>query len=179
MSKDQLSHQQNSGEKEKRMISILQSGNSSAILSTIKDIRQNGRTSVLPEVFALLQRAENNEILGACIELINDLNMEESVPYLINAIKDNTLKDIRHHLVSSCWQNGLDYSKHLPLFIDLIIKDDYLVAIEAFTIIENHLDSLDDTGIAEIQHKLNASLSRASSEKRNLIEELIEVIQNY
>lgn len=179
MSEDQLSRKKKDVELEKRMISILQSGNTSAILSTIKDIRNNGRTTVLPEIFNLLQETEDNEVLGACTELINDLKKEDAVPYLVSAIKDKTLKDIRHHIVSSCWQNGLNYSDHLDLFIDLVIKDDYLVAIEAFTLIENHLMYLDEQRIDYIQEKLSNALNRSTSEKKDLISELLDVIKNY
>ncbi|HKK63420.1 MAG TPA: hypothetical protein VJ951_12720 [Bacteroidales bacterium] len=164
-------------EQEKRMIGILQSRNTSAIINTIKEIREKGRASILPEVFNLLESAEDNEIIGACIELINDLKIEEATPYIINAIKDQSLTDIRQTLVSSCWQNGLDYSNHIELFTDLLIKDDYLVSIEAFTVIENHLDSISDEAMTRITQKLRQASQRASTEKKNLINEMLNVIK--
>ena len=40
-------------------------------------------------------------------------------------------------LLTACWQNGLDFSTFLPVFIDLIIHEDWEIAFEAFTVIDN------------------------------------------
>lgn len=179
MQDDVKSRDKASREAEKRMISILQSGNASAILSIIDEIREKGFLSVLPEVFNLLQNAEDNEILGACTDLVNDLNQEASVPYVIAAIKDSSLKDIRHILVSSCWQSGLDYSPYMMLFADLLIREDYLVAIEAFTVIENHIGEIEDQEITNLLSKLQGASGKVSPDKKALLEELIATIKNY
>ncbi|MCF8225549.1 MAG: hypothetical protein K9J30_06695 [Bacteroidales bacterium] len=173
------SSQHSDKESEKKTISILRSGNSSAIITTINEIRDHGKIIFLPEIFDLLLNADDNEILGACIDLINDLKQNESVPYVIRAIKDSSLKDIRHHLVSSCWQSGLNYAKYTGLFTDLLIREEYLVAVEALTVIENHLSELTDEETARLLARLQDAVPRATEHKKALINELINTVKNF
>lgn len=166
-------------ETEKRQISILRSGNTSAIIDTIQEIRKKGSITILPELFDLLLVSGNEEVVQACSALLNDLKAKESVQYLVTALKDDKYEPVRHILVSACWQNGLDYHGDIQLFAEIFLNDNYATAIEAFTVIENSLGDLTDRDILSLTQKMNRGIDLAGENKRALILELLSVIKSY
>jgi hypothetical protein len=166
-------------EVKKQQISILRSGNNAAILDTVREVRTIGSSAILPEIFDLLLVSESEEVISACAGLLNDLKQMESVDYLISAIKSEKYKPVRNILVSACWQNGLDYHKDAQLFADIFLHDDYIVSIEAFTVIENSIGDMEDSDIRDLTAKLKLALASAGEKKKTLISELLSVIQNY
>lgn len=166
-------------EAEKNQISTLRSGNSKAILSTLKEIRTTGRITILPEIFELMLITEEKEIISACHVLLSDLKTVDAVPLIISALKEEKFRSIRHLIVSSCWQNGLNYQTDILLFANIVIEDDYLTAIEAFTVIENSIGDLDDKAISKLISRLQTGLASVEEQKKALIKELISAIKNF
>ncbi|MEX0981718.1 MAG: hypothetical protein WD577_09050 [Bacteroidales bacterium] len=179
METNQSKSQQERVETEKRQIGILRSGNSSAIIDTIQEIRTHGSVTILPELFDLLLISENIEIVKACSALLNDLKNKESVRYLVSALENKRYKPIRHILVSACWQNGLDFHEDIQLFANIFLKDEYITSVEAFTVIENNIGKLEDQGIVQLIEKLNREINKADDKKKPLIIELLSTIRNY
>jgi hypothetical protein len=176
---DMPDNEQKKIDAERRQISILRSGNITAILATIHEVRTMGNSSLLPEIFDLLLVSENEEVRNACSGLLNDLKPDESAGYLVSALKSEKYKPVRNILVSACWQNGLDYHEDVLLFADLLIYDTYTVALEAFTVIENSLGAMEERDIVRLSGKLKLGLKSADENKKRLINELLSVIMSY
>jgi hypothetical protein len=167
-------------ESEKNQISILRSGNINAIKDTLNDLRVKGHASILPEIFELMIQTEDQEVQQACSTLLCDLKTQDAEKYLITALKDENYLSIKHTLVSACWQNSIDFHKEVDLFADILLKEDYAIALEAFTVIENSIGELDGTDILKLIEKLKGGLLASSDTTKNgLINELISVIKNY
>jgi hypothetical protein len=164
---------------ENKQISILRSGNKNATLDTIKEIRESGNINVLPEIFELLLSSEDDQIISSSSELLNDLKTQEAAELIISALKNDKYKPIRNFLTAACWQNGLKYHEEYQLFAKILIEEDYLTAIEAFTVIENCLVELEDNQILKLLQTLSGNISIIKDEKKILLEELISVIKNY
>jgi hypothetical protein len=87
-------------------------------------------------------------------------------------------RDERTELVACCWQNGLNYTEYLPLFIDLVIDEPFLTAFEAFTVIENMYGRIDDEVIGKEIIKITEAFSTASDEKAYLLNGLLTIIRD-
>jgi hypothetical protein len=48
-------------------------------------------------------------------------------------------------ITTACWENGLDYKNYFPVFVDIVINEDWETGFEAFTVIEN-MENYPDTG---------------------------------
>jgi len=79
-------------------------------------------------------------------------------------------------LVSSCWENGLDYSLYLSLFIDLLIESELIVAFEAYTVILNMSSKIDQTIIDKEIDRLEKALPKTTEEKRALFLDVIDFL---
>ena len=123
--------------KSKDILSNLKSTDPEILLETITKIRDSGNSYILAELIDLLHNTELPEIKRSILNLLSELKNKESVPAFIEAIKNEKYINEHKELIACCWQNGLSYNKYLPVFIDLVINEEFLIAFEAFTVIEN------------------------------------------
>ncbi|HEY3390324.1 MAG TPA: HEAT repeat domain-containing protein [Prolixibacteraceae bacterium] len=164
--------------KSKEILSNLKSTDPEIILKTIDKVRESGNSFILAGLIDLLHDTELPEIRKSVLDLLSELKNKESVPAFISAIKDDKYFRERKDLVACCWQNGLIYNEYLPLFIDLVINEDFQVAFEAFTVIENMFGSVDDEIIDKEILKVTEALKDASEQKAYLLNGLLSIIRD-
>lgn len=164
--------------REKQYISQLKSGNTELVINTIQEIREKGRINIIPEIIDLILQPGNTDIQQACTMLLNDLKDKEAIKYIVAALKDEKYKSIFGILLASCWQNGMDYHEHINLFAELFIKSDYIVALEAFTVIEETIAQCEDKQISSVLNKLVSHNETITEDKEALQKALIEVIKS-
>ena len=163
----------------KLQITALRSSNRSAILETIKDLRSDGDVSVLPELFNLLLIQEDAEIQGEISALLNDLKEQEAAEILAQAVSNPEFEQIQTRLLAACWQNGLSYAKHIPVFVKVLVSGTYPAAIEAFTVIEEAVGELEAKERDKILSDLKSKASEVDDQKKSLYAEMVRVIENY
>lgn len=166
-------------DKERLQIQSLRSGNRTAILSTLKELRVHGKVSILPELFDLLAEQENEEIIAEITSLLNDLKDQEAAEQISRAIANPDYRAVQTQLVAACWQNGLSYGKFIATFAEVVLSGSYTAAIEAFTVIEEAIGDLEDKQRAKLVTKLKSGMLKSDEQKQALISELIKVIETY
>lgn len=162
----------------KAIISGLKSADEKVILSAIEEMRIHGNVDILPELFVLISSNPSDIITESAIKLLNDLKEPMAVPLIVNAL--STLRANPNYclLVSSCWQNGLDFSPYLSLFVDLILNETMEVAIEAYSVIDENIHNLDDEGKRELAELINKStLSASYKYNTQLLQELLNSLK--
>ena len=151
--------------KSKEILTDLNSTDPEFVLETIEKIRESGNRLIMEGLFELLHNTTFPEIKKSILNLLSELKNKESVPLLIEAINNDKYLVERKELVACCWQNGLSYNEYLPLFIDLVIDHSFLIAFEAFTVIENMYGTVDDDLIDQQMAKIIKALNHADEEK--------------
>jgi hypothetical protein len=178
----QMSAAEKENEKKQRLerqIGALRSGNRTAILEALREIRSESSTSILPELFDLLLDQEDEEIKRETASLLNDLKSAEAGQVLAEAIARPEYRPIAAILVAACWQNGLPYGEYAETFADIAVKGDYQTAIEAFTVLEEAVGELDAKERKKISDRIRHGLRESSGDKTLLLRELIKVIESY
>ena len=148
------------------------------VLETIEKAKESGNHLILEGLFDLLQISQSPEIKKSVVNLLSELKSKESVPYLIEAIKNEKYKNERVDLISCCWQNGLIYNTYLPFFIDLVIHEPFLIAFEAFTVIENMYGIVEEAIIEQEIIKITEALNSSGEEKAYLLNGLLTIIRD-
>jgi len=164
--------------KSKEILSKLKSTDSEIVLETIGKVRVSGSSLLLGEMIELLHNTEDLEIKKSLLNLLSELKDKESVNVLVAAIKNEKYSEECAALVACCWQNGLIYNDHLPCFIDLVINEEFLVAFEAFTVIENMYGRIEEKIIELEVLKVNKALKSADEQKSYLLNGLLTIIQD-
>ena len=164
--------------KSKEILTNLKSTDSEFVLETIDKVRGSGNNFILLEPIDLVHNTEHPEIKKSVLNLLSELKNQESVPSLIAAIKNEKYTNERKDLLACCWQNGLSYNEYLPVFIDLVIHEEFLIAFEAFTVIENICGRVEDEVIDAEKIKVNDALKNASEQKAYLLNGLLAIIRD-
>lgn len=124
-------------------------------------------------LFDLLNSSPEPEIETEIKNLLGSVKDKESVNSFMRAIENDKYKSIRKEILTACWQNGLDFSAFLPVFIDFIIREDWEIAFEAFTVIDN-LEYLPGAEIIIISiAKINEALPTATNQNKYFLNEIL------
>lgn len=152
------------------------STNTETVISAIKSIKQHGNKFYLPIFFELLNSNPEKEIEDEIKNLLATIKDKETIASFIQAIEDKKYQPILKSLLMACWQNGLDFSNYLPVFVDIVINENWEIAFEAFTIIDN-LEFLPEQEIIDkTSLKIKAALETATEQKTYFLQEILTKI---
>jgi hypothetical protein len=144
------------------------------VKQAIEKISIDGNSLYLPLLFDLLNTFPEHEIELEITNLLGTVKDKQSVNSFMRAIENEKYKRIRKTLISACWQNGLDFSNFIPVFVDIIIHDEWEVAFESFTVIDN-LEYLPSPEIVSIsRQKIEAALPSAASQVNYFLTRIME-----
>lgn len=153
--------------------------NSDELLKTIKDIRHTGKADIIPLLFDLINKNSDAGIKNEIFILLGQLKDKNSVPFIIDEIKNKRSDKYMCQLITTCWQSGLDYSDHILIFAEKFVGSDYITSIEAFTVIEEWIHNSDKEVIRNCKKYLVDNINKIETEKKALYIELVKVFENH
>ena len=127
-------------------------------------------------IISLLTDPENKELKE---EALLTLKKENAGSLLITAISNSKVKHKKHMLVAACWESEINFSAQLPFFINLALDTDYLVSLEAITVIENMEGPFNETDVNEGIKKVKAFQKTITTEKAVLLNDLVEKLGSF
>jgi hypothetical protein len=91
----------------------------------------------------------------------------------MEAIQNPEYISIRKKIITACWQNGLDYKNQLPVFVDLVIQEEWETGFEAFTVIEN-MEEYPEREIIDLAvSKIQDALPGTEGKKKYFLQEIL------
>lgn len=155
----------------------LLSGRDVTVITALKEVRVKGNASYIPVMLALLNASPEPDVEKELLNILGSLKTQDAVPVMAGALQEPRLREIRKKITAACWQNGLDYRNYLPVFIDIIIEEDWETGFEAFTVIEN-MDHLPGQEVIDLSvEKINKAISKVNeNQKKYLLEEVLGII---
>jgi hypothetical protein len=112
-------------------------------------------------------------------ETLLNLKKENGGDILLLAIASPKSDKSRHKLIAACWESEINFSKYLPFFILLALEEDYLVSLEAMTVISNMEGPFDNQSVNNGIDKLKATQKTITSEKAVLLNDLIYTLEGF
>ncbi len=160
-------------------IQSLHSGNKSAILNILKELRSQGNVSILSDLFQVMLVQEDEQILAEIASFLNDLKDQEAAEVLAKAVANPDNHPIQAMLTAACWQNGLSYGKYLDVFAEVLISASYEAALEAFTVLEEAIGEVDPLLRKKLSTQLKSSLNAVEELKKPLLAAMVNSIESY
>jgi hypothetical protein len=157
-------------------VNRLNSTNTAMVLKTIEELREAGNSAYIPFLVEVLYATNNPEIKSNIHRLFAELKHRDAIPLLVEAVKNEKYAGERARLVSACWENGLDYSADLPLFVDLVIANDLVVAFEAYTVVTNMSGKISGEIIDNEVEKIKKAMIQANEQKKELLHDLVHFL---
>ena len=133
-------------------------------------IKNEGDLTLIPHLFDLLAASNERHTTTEIINLLADIKDSGFIPLLMERIKNTTQPAAKSVLLRICWESSLDFSAYAEDFINILKQDDFSVALEAATALEN---------MEHIEHSRKTSLLsqlkqiRTTDEKQFLIDNIL------
>ena len=152
------------------------SANKDTVISAIQKISAQGNKLYIPVLLDLLLSNKDKEVENEIVKLLGNVKTKATVPIFVDAIETPKYTSIKKTILTACWENGLHYHDYLPVFVNIVIHDDWETAFEAFTVIDN-MEFLPDEAIIEETKKMIApALKTASGKKEYFLHEILAKI---
>lgn len=160
------------------IITNLKSGNPEVVIQSIEELKEKGTAVHFNVLMNLLHETSYQEVKKKIISLFTELKSTDTVPLLMASIQNKEYKEERKDLVSCCWQNGMNYSSYLPVFVDLVINEEFATALEALTVVENMYGKIDPEIISLQNDKIKNVAATDDDQKNFLLSSLSYAIAN-
>lgn len=163
-------------EKQKQLIALLKNSSDEMVISMLIDLKDQSEFYFLNTLLEMIND-ENSEMLKtALVEFVSDIKLQAAVPILTQYVKESfPSKDVLS-IVTACWQSRLDFSNHLDPFFHILITGDYIIAFEAFTVIENSMDGLSSDELSNYMATVKKGISKSNRDKQLLLLEMISIL---
>lgn len=114
----------------------LNSGKEEAILSALKKIPSRGDKRVVTPLVELFIKTNNDSIKDKIRTILYELKDTSTIDDLV-ACLNNGNDEIDQLVLGAFWNNNLNPTEHLHVFVSSSIKGSYLTSFEALTLIES------------------------------------------
>jgi hypothetical protein len=159
------------------IIKRLRSDKPGMVIPVLNHLRQSVHASdYLYEIFNLLNQTNDSDTRRELSLFLSDIKDPTAIPQIIKVLNDNRYRPVWSIITAACWQSGLDYSKNLDTFIRLLLEEDYMTALEAFSVIEQSIHLLDEEKMKSYRQKLIEGLKVVDKEKAPLVSEMIKIM---
>ncbi|MBK9478577.1 MAG: hypothetical protein IPP56_00590 [Bacteroidetes bacterium] len=125
----------------------------------------------------LISKKETKEFKHDTLKILKE---EQGLPLLLKAINKSKNSQVKQALVAACWEANLDCTKHLNYFVDLAINSDFLVTLEATTVIQEMLGPFDADELNQAIAKVEEGIKTFCKEDKGaLLEQLLNILQTF
>ncbi len=155
------------------ILNKLQSGDSGLMAEAIQAIQENGDLSIAESLLTTLPNIKDQRLETVIINLLADIKAKDFSDLVIRQIMETTDSSLKNQLLRIVWESSLDYSAHLELFLRMLQEEEFPIAFEASTVIENMVHHL-----TPAQRKyLHSIICAFPEEKQFLIENIHEELE--
>lgn len=155
------------------ILSKIKSGNPELVAEAIKEFQENGDLNIATTILQNLELIQEPHIVTIVVNLLADIKENNFREVLMQKLQDTTSPQIMNNLLRIVWESSLDYSIYLEFFLNLLQNDDFSVAFEASTIIENMVHNLTQ----EQFHQLHEIIESFPQDKQYLVENIHEAME--
>jgi hypothetical protein len=161
------------------LIKQLESKDTALVLKALNKLEKAANIKDLPAIIQAMARLTDPGLVNHFASFMGNIRSKQAPEVVVRFLADPSCSNIRTELTRSCWESQLDYSPHLLLFAHLFITGDYMLSLEAFTVIENTCMErpVKKSLINEISVLVNNSLPDQPETKQRLVRELILVLE--
>lgn len=157
----------------------LRSDKPGLVIPVLNHLRQSIHASAyLPEIINLLQETKNENTRRELSLFLSNFKDPGGIPDIIDALNNVRFKSIWNIIISACWQSGLNFSNNLDTFIKILLKEDYITSLEAFSVIEQSLPYLEEKKLGYFRKQLTEGLTEVDKEKAPLVREMIRIMED-
>lgn len=161
----------------KNIINNILIGTDEQVISIITELKSNNDLQFIPVLIDVLLSKRSEILQRTIVEYLSDIKDPGLVPILIESLTNSFPEKNVTMLVTACWQSRLDFSNHLETFFNILVNGNYQTAFEAFTVIENSIDSLSVNDITNFISIVKKGIVKTNRDKQLLLLEMVSQLE--
>ena len=166
--------------KVKELLSNLSNGDSKQQVKAVQGLKVHGNETVIEPLLLVLANDPNPVVYSEIVDLLNTPKSTKVPAEIAKALVDKRFVEIRHTLLTTIWNSGLDYRPYLTEIVTAATQGEMMDALECITIIENLEGEMTEDQLFEPIIVLTEYLgsTRDDGPKLELIREVTATLQN-
>ena len=157
-------------ENNSEILKKINSGEPELIAAAVQEVKENGDLNIAEALLLHLEQIKEPHLVTIVVNLLADIKENSFREVLIQKIQTTTNPEIKKELLRIVWESALDYSPWIEIFLDLLQQEDFEIAFEASTVIENMVHNLNE----EQYQQLHEIIHSFPVDKQFLIENIHE-----
>ena len=157
------------------ILNDIQSNDRSKMIKAFKKLSSKGNEKIIQSLIELFSKSDNEEVKNEIKNTLSQLKTTKALPVLIDNLshKDNRVKEL---VLFAIWSSNLDACDHIPVIVNVACKSDFMVALEALTLIENLEGPFNEEDLMEGMIHINEYMSGPLDDKEGLIKSISETL---
>jgi len=158
-----------------QIIKDFQSDDLDIVMKALKKVRDKGKTEILEPLFNLFETTQEETIKAEIKNLFADIKDSYALEVIIEKLKSGS-DGLNEVLLFALWNSSLNAVDYIPEIVEIATSGNYMIALEALTVIENLDGPFSNEKLTEAQFILNEYFSESLDEKESLMRSLLDVI---
>lgn len=121
----------------KAILKDINTGEEKKIIDGLKALKVNGDDNVIAPIIDVWKKGVSPKAEKEIIAFIGDIKSSSSAQSIMDVLLDDDYQDVHMPLLTTIWNSKVDYSEYIVDFVSIAVHNDFMVALECLTIIEN------------------------------------------
>ena len=157
----------------------LSSSNDSVITKALTKTRAKGNEQLLDPLIELYTKTENQKIKKEIKSIFSELKNKDILDFLIPHLREGS-NEIKELIFFSIWSSGIDMTDYIPELIEASCSGDYMVILEALTVLENLEGPFNEDDLFQANTLLQQYLYESEdSKEKELIKSMYDIVLEF
>ena len=157
----------------------LSSSNDSVITKALTKTRAKGNEQLLDPLIELYTKTENQKIKEEIKNIFSELKNKDILDFLLPQLIKGS-NEVKELILFSIWSSGIDMTDYIPELIEASCSGDYMVILEALTVLENLEGPFNEDDLFQANTLLQQYLYESEdSKEKELIKSMYDIVLEF
>ena len=157
----------------------LLSNNDQLIKKALTKTRDKGNEQLIDPLFELYSTTKEELIKEEVKGIFAEIKNKNSIDYILPHLSSNS-NEIKELALYGLWSSGLDMTDHIPAITEAACNGNFMVILEALTVLENLEGPFPEEDLIEANSLLQEQLYEAKDgSEKDLLQSMYDVIQSF
>ena len=157
----------------------LSSSNDSVITKALTKTRAKGNEQLIDPLVELYTKTENQKIKEEIKNIFSELKNKDILDILLPQLSEGS-NEVKELILFSIWSSGIDMTDYIPELIEASCSGNYMVILEALTVLENLEGPFNEDDLFQANTLLQQYLYESEdSKEKELIKSMYDIVLEF
>ena len=157
----------------------LSSSNDSVITKALTKTRAKGNEQLIDPLVELYTQTENQKIKEEIKSIFSELKNKDILDFFLPHLSEGS-NEVKELILFSIWSSGIDMTDHIPELIEASCSGNYMVILEALTVLENLEGPFNEDDLFQANTLLQQYLYESEdSKEKELIKSMYDIVLEF